>query len=94
MPSYDYYTTTDRVLIIKWSGLGKPDQRQKTFGGHINGKDFERYDDGVYRIPNNVTLDEINKMLENVILPSDQAIVTYPHGETSEGASAMRIRVY
>ena len=94
MPSYDYYKTTDRVLIINWSGLGKPAKRQKAFGGYIASKNFEKYDDGVYRVPKNVTLDELHTMLENVIRPSDQAILTYPHGDKSDGASVMRIRVY
>lgn len=92
MPFYD--TTTDRILVIKWSQHGKPERHQSAFGGYINGKDFEKYDDGVYRVPKTMTLDELDAMLEEIIRPSDQAILTYPHGETENGASAMRIRIY
>ena len=92
MPYYD--TTTDRLLVINWSQLGKPEDRQRKFGGYINGKDFDKLDDGVYRVPKTMTIKELDAMLEAVIRPSDQAILTYPHGETNDGASAMRIRIY
>ena len=89
-----YETTTDRLLVINWSNIGKPERRQRAFGGYISGKEFERYDEGVYRVPKTMTIDELDAMLEDVIRPSDQAILTYPYGETENEASAMRIRIY
>ena len=89
-----YDTTTDRLLVIKWSKMGKPEVRQRKFGGHINGKEFDKLDDGVYRVPKTMTIDELDEMLEDIIRPSDQAILTYPYGETDDGSSAMRIRIY
>ena len=93
MPPY-FQTTTDRVLVINWSGLGNATQRKQAFGGHINGKGFEKIDDGVYFVPRNINLDVLDEILRDVILPSDRAILTYPHGKTSSGSSAMRIRIY
>lgn len=92
MPFYD--TTTDRLLVINWSQHGKPKRRQTAFGGYINGKDFKKLDEGAYRVPKTMTIDELDEMLEEIIRPSDQAILTYPYGETDNGASAMRIRIY
>ena len=47
-----------------------------------------------YIIPKRITIDEIAEALESVLLPSDAAVLAYPYGSTSSGASAMRIRLF
>jgi hypothetical protein len=87
-------TTTDRIVVIDWSNYEDKTNRQSRWGGHINSWDVSKIDDGVYRISNSVNIEEIDDALSDVIRKSDQAILTYPYGDTDEGASAMRVRVY
>ena len=45
-------------------------------------------------MPKRVTIDEIADALSSVLLPSDAAMLAYPHGSTRQGASAMRVRLF
>jgi len=94
MAESTYKTTTDRLVVIDWSNYADSSNRQQKWGGMINSWDVEKLDDGAYLISNSVTIGDIDDALQKVIRPSDQAVLTYPYGETKNGASAMRVRLY
>jgi hypothetical protein len=89
-----HQTTTDRILSIRWSGRGKVSRRQSAWGGQMHAWGATRLSTSVYIIPKRVTVAEIADALEAVLLPSDAAVLAYPHGSTSRGASAMRVRLF
>ncbi len=89
-----YRTTTDRILSIRWSGRGKVARRQSAWGGQMHAWGATRLSTAVYIIPKRVTVEEIADALHAVLAPSDAAVLAYPHGNTSRGASAMRVRLF
>lgn len=89
-----YHTTTDRILTIRFSGRGHVARRRSAWGGQINAWGAQRLSGSVYIVPKRVTIDEIADALSSVLLPSDAAMLAYPHGSTRQGASAMRVRLF
>ena len=92
--SYEHDTSTGSVVSIQWSALGDAAKRKQRFGGSINSWGAKRVGDFVYLIPRNVTVQKIHDALTEALLPSDRAVVTYPHGSDRKGSSAMQIRLY
>ncbi len=92
--SFQYDSSTGSVVSIQWSGLGDPASRKRVFGGQISHWRARRVGDFTYLVPSGVTIEEIDEALTSALLESDRAVVTYPHGKTSGGASAMRVRLY
>ncbi len=89
-----YETTTDRILTIRWSARGKVARRQSAWGGQMHAWSARRLSSNVYIVPKRVTIDEIADALGRVLLPSDAAVLAYPYGQTRQGASAMRVRLF
>ncbi len=91
---HDYDGTTDKLLTIHWSGRGDVAKRTQVWGGKIGSWGVTKLAPALYRIPQNITLETIEGALNDVLLPSDRAVLTYPHGNLKTGASAMRVRLY
>ena len=89
-----YQTTTDRILSIRWSGRGKVARRQSAWGGQMHAWGAQRLNSNVYIVPKRITIAEIADALGRVLLPSDAAVLAYPYGQTPQGASAMRVRLF
>jgi hypothetical protein len=94
MPDHTNKTTTNRLLVIDWSNRADSTNRRNRWGGKINSWNVEKLNDNVYLIPNSVKISDIQTALEKVIRPSDQAVLSYPYGETSSGSSAMRVHIF
>ena len=94
MTQQTFEKTTDRIVVIDWAGYRDKSNRKKKWGGHIGAWGVDKLDDGVYRIPHSVNIAEIDEALNDVIRDSDQAVLTYPHGSTDRGSSAMCVRIY
>ena len=54
----------------------------------------QRLSSDIYIVPKRITIAEIVDALDKVLLPSDAAMLAYPHGKTDQGASAMRVRLF
>jgi hypothetical protein len=91
---YEYASSTGSVLSIQWSDLGDVARRKQSFGGSMNAWEATRVGDFIYLIPAGVTVQKIDTALTEALLPSDRAVLTYPHGSDENGHSAMRIRLY
>lgn len=89
-----YHVVRDRMLMIRWSGRGNVQRRRSAWGGQMHAWKAQRLSSDVYIIPKKVKLDEIVEALESVLLPSDSAVLAYPHGSTDRGAAAMRLRMF
>ncbi|MFB6372135.1 MAG: hypothetical protein ABEN55_03250 [Bradymonadaceae bacterium] len=94
MTDTSYHTTTHRLVAIDWAGYDDKSNRRSRWGGHINSWDFEKLDEDVYLIANDVNISEIDEALQDVIRDTDRAVLTYPYGSKDSGASAMRVRIY
>ena len=91
---YEYASSTGSVLSIQWSDLGDVVKRKQIFGGLMNAWEAKRVGDFIYLIPPGVTVLKMDAALTEALLPSDRAVLTYPHGTDDNGHSAMRIRLY
>jgi hypothetical protein len=92
--SYEYDSSTGAVVTVQWSGLGDTAARKRTFGGQISHWKARRIGEFTYLVPPQVTIEDIDGALVAALLESDRAVLTYPHGKSAAGASAMRVRLY
>jgi hypothetical protein len=91
---YKYLPTTGATISIQFSDLGDSARRKQTFGGYINAWKAARVGDFLYVIPRGVTVAAITKALKSALAAHDRAVLTYPHGKSNTGATAMRIKLF
>jgi hypothetical protein len=86
-------STTGFVVEICWSARGNATARKRRWAALL--RKLGRRPLGKHAVLlRKGTLDEIEEIIASVLLPSDTAIVVYPHGATRRGSSRMWVRVY
>lgn len=91
---YRTFAWTGSMLSIEWSELGNVTDRKQRFGGAISHWGASRIGEWLYVVPASVTIESVDEALRNALGVADRAVLSYPHGSTERGASAMRLRFY
>ncbi len=93
--SHESIRTTGAVVTIYWSRLGRFGDRKQRWGARATSSwDAVKLHGDTWYLPRSVSHEQVKALFDEILRPSDKAIVVFPHGSATGGASQMSVHTY
>ncbi|TNF33171.1 MAG: hypothetical protein EP329_08645 [Deltaproteobacteria bacterium] len=93
--THNFVTSTGVVITVYWSKMGKWADRKQSFGSRAKASwKAEKLHEDTWHLPASTPHSDVRKLLEELLVKSDRAIVVFPHGSNAGGSAQMSVHTY